>query len=402
VDDAFHVHTENGIISWRRSPGGRLYTYKPSGIYKQMIADTKNPVQLLVSTVKGNMEGFTKQEVDGAKKAQKLYHAMGNPSVAVMKHAIRVNAIKNLEVTTQDVINMEAIFGPDVPTLKGKTTQRKAPVVREDHVEIPKELKFKTDLTLCMDIMHVNKIPMMTSIDKTIRYRSLVVLKNMTKKQIFSGIDDILRLYNGAGYGIKTLRTDQQFCALMRDVEDEMGIQTDPTTMGQHQNEAERNIRTIKERIRAAYNGLPYKALPLVMIKGLALESTLKLNFFPAKGSISLIYSPWTIMSMRQLDYKKHLAIPFGSYVQGTNPTTNTALARTGDGIYLGPVYNKSGGGKIMDLMSGRKITRVAIKEVPLTEVVIKAVEDMAERDNVVKLKFTDRNDFLELYQEEI
>jgi hypothetical protein len=88
---------------------------------------------------------------------------------------IRMNQWKNCDVTAQDVDNMVAIFGTDVAVLKGKMTQKKAPVVRDDVVEIPPELKIQTDLVLCMDVMQVNKIPMLTSIDKSFRYRSCVI-----------------------------------------------------------------------------------------------------------------------------------------------------------------------------------------------------------------------------------
>jgi hypothetical protein len=110
-----------------------------------MIADSKNPVQkqMFVTTVKGNMEGFTKKEVEGAKQARILLHSSGFPSVQALKAMIRMNQWKNCDVTAQDVDNMVEIFGTDVAVLKGKTTQKKAPVVRDDVVEIPPELNSK-------------------------------------------------------------------------------------------------------------------------------------------------------------------------------------------------------------------------------------------------------------------
>jgi hypothetical protein len=41
---------------------------------------------------------------------------------------------------------------------------------------------------------------------------------------------------------------------------------------------------------------------------------------FPAKGGISVhYYLPHTILTGQAIDFKKHLAIPFGSYVQANN-----------------------------------------------------------------------------------
>ena len=55
-------------------------------------------------------------------------------------------------MTVKDVINWEKIFGPDVGTLKGKTTRKKTPAVIDDEIEIPDEIKERDDLILCIDI----------------------------------------------------------------------------------------------------------------------------------------------------------------------------------------------------------------------------------------------------------
>ena len=64
----------------------------------------------------------------------------------------------------------------------------------------------------------------------------------------------------------------------------------------EHVPEAERNIRFIKERFRAAYHHLPFKKIPESMIKILSMECTKKLNFSPEKGGILKYYSPRIIM----------------------------------------------------------------------------------------------------------
>eukprot|EP00980_Cylindrotheca_fusiformis_P014978 scaffold4100_cov63-Cylindrotheca_fusiformis.AAC.1 len=126
--------------------------------------------------------------------------------------------------------------------------------------------------------------------------------------------------------------------------------------------------------------------------------STRNINMFPAKGGISSHYSPHMILSHRNIDFKKHCQIEFGSYVQASqeNDPTNTNRARTIDGIYLCPVNNIQGGHEIMDLSTGRVIVRPKVIEVPVTlpvtQTVINRVEKMAEDQGYKSLKFSDRN----------
>jgi hypothetical protein len=124
---------------------------------------------------------------------------------------------------------------------------------------------------------------------------------------------------------------------MMDKVKDDLGVCMNFTNALDHLPEAERNNRTIKERVRAAYHQLPYKALPRQLIQYLVQSQASQLNLFPAKGGISPYYSPRTILGLPTLDYVKHCAVPFGAYVQANNKTnqTNSNASQTINAIYL-------------------------------------------------------------------
>ena len=92
------------------------------------------------------MQFHTPREIKRAKMARHLINTLGSPSVHDLKLAMATNAIANLPITTKDVGIAEKIFGPDIGTQKGKTTRSKAPRVKHDYIEIPKEIKEKHEM----------------------------------------------------------------------------------------------------------------------------------------------------------------------------------------------------------------------------------------------------------------
>jgi hypothetical protein len=61
------------------------------------------------------------------------------------------------------------------------------------------------------------------------------------------------------------------------------------------------------------------------------------------------------------------------------------------DAIYLRPVNSMQGGHELYDLNSGRVITRARVTQIPVTDVVIKAIERIAEDQGFKSLKFKNR-----------
>jgi hypothetical protein len=256
------------------------------------------------------------------------------------KSLLWMNVIQNCPVTVEDVNISENIFGPDMSSLKGKSTRRKPKPVRSDLIEIPKEIITKHhDIDLCMEAMYVNECGMLTAIDQTIKFRSLVPMNTKQHVEYYRALDQILRHYNQARFEIRTLHCNGELCGMMEKVEDDLDVDMNFTNAQDHVPEAERNNRMIKERIQAAYHRLPYKAIPRIMINYLAMIQANKLNLFPVKGGVSKYYSPRMILNQTNLDYTKHCVVPFGAYIQANHESTKTSsnVTRTLDSIYLRP-----------------------------------------------------------------
>jgi len=71
---------------------------------------------------------------------------------------------------------------------------------------------------------------------------------------------------------------------------------------------------------------------------------------------------------------------------------TNTLEPRTNLAICVGPMGNLQGSYKFLSLATGKKVTRRKFTKMPVTDVVIKQVEEMAVKDGAIKgIIFKDR-----------
>ena len=73
-----------------------------------------------VQTGEENAKVLTPKEIAQANVAMWLLHALGCCSVVDLKTIIKMNAIWDNPVTESDVKLMQHLFGPHIPTIKGK------------------------------------------------------------------------------------------------------------------------------------------------------------------------------------------------------------------------------------------------------------------------------------------
>ena len=133
--------------------------------------DEKN-IQMM-NIVEDILKYMSERQPIRAKTARKTYQALGTPTVQDLKAVIRMNLIKNAEITTEDVNLAEKAFGPDIGNLKGKTTTRRPAPAFSNEIEIPKELLSVNEaVVLSIDGLNVNGLKFVTSISPDIDYRT--------------------------------------------------------------------------------------------------------------------------------------------------------------------------------------------------------------------------------------
>ena len=118
-----------------------------------------------------------------------------------------------------------------------------------------------------MEIMYVKNISMVTVIYRSLRYRILVTLTSRVVEELYQAINVFFRNYNKAGFMITDINYYDEFKTMVDEVNDKLNIPMKYTSKGEHVPEAERNNRTIGERIRETYHNIPYKIIPRIMLK---------------------------------------------------------------------------------------------------------------------------------------
>ena len=375
---AFHVHKADGS-------GSTVFSEHESGLYLHDTQSPPNPTPSstvtgysYLQTAANNKKMFTRRQVNAADEARKLYHMMGRPGIERFLRALTDNHIINCPITSEDAKRAETIYGKDVAFLKGKTTASPAKEHLADFeaVPLPSELlSLHQTVTLCCDIFYVLGQTFSLSTSRNIRYMSCRPMADRTKKTITGCITSDLKMYQDRGFVPTEVHADGEYNSVS---ESFAGVHFSICSADDHVPEAERAIRTTKETIRSAIHGMPYKRIPLVMIKELVTFAAHSNNMLPSSDGISDTLSPATIVTGSPKDDYRSMKLEIGSYVQVYDGTSNDTKSRTLGAITLNPTGNSSGDYYFMSLATGRKIHRRSWTELPISEAAISRVEAIA------------------------
>ena len=107
-----------------------------------------------------------------------------------------MNTIQDNPITESDIKLMECLYGPDIPTIKGKTTRQCPHKLVSDVVLIPHELcDTQHNVCLYIDIMYIKGMPFLTTISKNIKYCTAMWVENHTASTITSLVESVLKLF---------------------------------------------------------------------------------------------------------------------------------------------------------------------------------------------------------------
>ena len=225
----------------------------------------------------------------------------------------------------------------------------------------------------------MNKIAVFHAISRDIKHRYVGFPDSRTGQQMIEQMKTLDNLYASRGFRIHAVHADPEFEKIREDI---LPMDLITCEAGAHVPEVERSIQTTKNGCRAQTQSMPYRAIPRIMTRALVKMVKDHLNAEPTRDGYNGATARNIIDNLPHLDCND-LKYEFGSYVQLhiREQITNTMRHRTIDAIVLNPT--RDGKYKFMSLETGREVDGTVKEVLPLTDAIIKKVEDMGQNQGV-------------------
>jgi hypothetical protein len=294
---AFHVTKSDGSI--------RDFVPALTGLH---YCETAQHESVLVNTVAEKKSHYTVRAYKQAMVARRIQDTIGRPWTRDYVKIVEGGSLRNCPIIRADIAAAEDILGPNLGSLKGKTVRRKGAHVPSLVADVPYQIiKMYRNVTLCFDIMFVNKIAFLVTVSRHIRFGTTERLLSRQAGVVAKALISVIYFYRQRGFRVKECNGDGEFAPIRGDLaEPKVNAQLNVTAEDEHVPEVERYIRTIKERTRAVYNTSPFKKIPVMMIVEMVHASNFWLNMFPANDGVSAVQSPRRIMTGQYGDYNLH------------------------------------------------------------------------------------------------
>ena len=110
---------------------------------------------------------------------------IGYPTSEHLKEIVSQPGITNVPIRASDVANAKAIFGPQIPGLKGKTTRKKSRGFAIERVSIPDDFyRLNKFVIIAADVMFVSGVPFFVTHLRKIKFTMAEYLSQRTAVQL--------------------------------------------------------------------------------------------------------------------------------------------------------------------------------------------------------------------------
>jgi hypothetical protein len=215
----------------------------------------------LVQTVEDNMQRYTRREVGGTTRARDMLCKMGYPSV--QQAIAMVESGVTFDIAAHDFRIAEAIWGPEIASLKGKT--RKMGAVLADTVIAP--IVAQQDQVLSADVMFTDGIATLVGLASPLGLTLAATHSSFdtcrgpwSTAVIKAALDGFIATLASRNFKTRIIMNDGEGAiGKLKATLNLDGIEVDISGAGGHVPVIERRIQVIKQRVRAYMSHrLPY------------------------------------------------------------------------------------------------------------------------------------------------
>jgi hypothetical protein len=114
-------------------------------------------------------------------------------------------------ITTTNIANARAIFGPSVPCTTGEWVRPKPERVELGYVYIPANLISDKYVVLAVDVMFVCGLPFLITLSRCIRFVTVQFIPHRTAKELDNILRNVIKLYSRSGFTCQTALMDGEF-----------------------------------------------------------------------------------------------------------------------------------------------------------------------------------------------
>jgi hypothetical protein len=219
----FVVHKDDGTTrTFKESDRGLFYF--DTLTHKKPRNKPHDKHVTFVTTVEKNKSKFTTRNYARATLARKTQVLVGRPELKDFVSYLDQNMIPNCPIDCNDAIAAHQIFGPDVDSIKGKTTRQGTEHVHARLKGLPMGIMAKyRGVTLCIDNMFVNKVGFFTSISRDIHFITAEAIPNRQEKTFMNCLSQVHSAYLQRGFRVTHVHGDLEFECLRGAIATDIG-----------------------------------------------------------------------------------------------------------------------------------------------------------------------------------
>ena len=173
----------------------------------------------------------------------------------------------------------------------------------------------------------------------------------------------------------------------MKDIKECLDMTMHCSPFEAHVPEAERNNRTIEERVRSIFCELSHRAISKVMIEVLVSSCASKLNSFFSRKEMSDHCSSHVTIEKEKSNCERDFQCAFEQAVisHENNDLTDSQVSQGSDCIHLEPDEDQEH--MVLDSFTEQIDHKCQLTPTPITSFTIDVIEQMAARDEMKELR---------------